>query len=177
MLRFFDKTELFGPKWSGFWALQVCLGLHVAVFCSNTRVWLNMLRFWGETTVLHPKCYGFGPQQVRWRENGGVLWPHPYPFSRACQAARMGEGQSRRLKRGLRVGLRYDLRVSLSGPAKPQAWGEGRARRLDLAQTASVRGEAFHRVLLPFAFDCYAQNHSSAGRGECSYSCLLYRAV
>jgi hypothetical protein len=36
----------------------------------------------------------------------------------------------------------------------PSPVGEGRARRFGLAQTVSVRGEAFLRVLLSFAFDC-----------------------
>jgi hypothetical protein len=39
------------------------------------------------------------------------------------------------------------VRDTLSRPAKRHAWGEGRARRFGLAQTVSVRGEAFRRAL------------------------------
>lgn len=44
----------------------------------------------------------------------------------------------------------------------PSPPGEGRARRIGLAQTVSVRGEAFHRSFLSFPSDYCTQDNCSA---------------
>ena len=75
MFRFFGKTDLFGPKWSGFWAKQACRPLNVAVFWWNTRVWLNIFRFCGKISVFCPKWSGFSVNPARFIQNGAVLGP------------------------------------------------------------------------------------------------------